>query len=304
MYLTADMIGKITTTFVMHENTEHHYEMRNNIDLQCINFISYITTKIKNYEFNNAKQSIECVNLMKYVKNKLSVFIPENKQDLQIELLKKILPLGFEQQYIENTNEETTNASKSFKNICVLFTDIVSYAELANKYEDHVIFNLLNNVYIKFDSIIKRYSHLQKIETIGDAYMVVGDIFRDSDNYNIAIKEIMMVAMDFSREIKTIKTPDNKSLSIRIGINIGSVVAGILGNEVPRLCVVGNAVNVASRLQSTAEEDTIQISDTMYEHTRGVYFDTNIEYVFKENVFLKNIGYVNTYNIAPTLLTA
>jgi class 3 adenylate cyclase len=308
MYLTADMIGKITTTFIIHDNKEHQYTMKHNIDLQCINFISYIMNKIKKYEKNNVKQSTECVNLIKYIKNKLNVFIPENKQELQIELLKKILPLGFEKEYIMNANDnsnnnaidnanDNANPNKSFTNICVLFTDIVSYTELANKFEDDVIFNLLNSVYVKFDIIIKRYSHLQKIETIGDAYMVVGDIFRDTNNYKIAAKEMILLAIDFIKEIKTIKTPDKKPLSVRVGVNIGSVVAGILGNEIPRLCVVGNTVNIASRLQSTAEQNTIQISETMYEIVKDVYIDTNIEYVLKEHVFLKNIGSVNTYNI-------
>jgi class 3 adenylate cyclase len=320
IYLTADMIGKVTTTIIMYDNKEQDYILQDSIDLQCINFISYMLNKIKKYKINNAKQSAECINLMNYTRYKLNMFVPENKQDLQIELLKKILPLGLDKEYInsasasanvsanvsESTNMNTNananananvNANIPFNNICVLFTDIVSYTELANKYNDTVIFDLLNSVYIRFDSIIKRYSHLQKIETIGDAYMVVGDIFRNTDNHKITVKEIILLAIDFVREIKTIKTPDRVPLSIRIGINIGSVVTGILGNEIPRLCVVGNTVNVASRLQSTSEKNTIQISKSMYEIAKDIDFDTNIEYVLKEHVFLKNIGSVNTYNI-------
>jgi len=299
LYLTADMIGKVTTTFIMHDNKEQQYTMKNNIDLQSINFISYILNKIKKYEINNVKQSNEFSNLIKYIKNKLQKFIPENKKELQIELLKKILPLGFEKDYIikDNTDNRNTKINKSFKNICVLFTDIVSYTELAKQYDDDIIFNLLNNIYVRFDATIKKYSHLQKIETIGDAYMVVGDIFRDTDNYKIAVKEIILLAIDFMKEIKMIKTPDKKPLSIRIGINIGSVVVGILGNEIPRLCIVGNTVNISARLQSTAQENSIQISNDMYEISKDIYFDKNIEYILNEDVFLKNIGSINTYNI-------
>lgn len=61
LYLTADMIGKITTTFVMHDNKEYQYILSKNIDLQCINFISYILQKIKKYESKNVNQSKECV---------------------------------------------------------------------------------------------------------------------------------------------------------------------------------------------------------------------------------------------------
>ena len=86
-------------------------------------------------------------------------------------------------------------------------------------------------------------------------------------------------------------------LCIRIGINMGSVNIGILGNEIPRLCVVGNAVNVASRLQSTADKDTIQISNDIYEQIEENNFGMNIEFIKKENVFLKSIGSITTYNI-------
>ena len=108
-----------------------------------------------------------------------------------------------------------------------------------------------------------------------------------------------MAKQYFIKEIKTIKTPDNVPLCIRIGINIGSVNVGILGNEIPRLCVVGNNVNVASRLQSTADSDTIQMSRHIYEHVEEIDFDNKFKFVIKENVFLKNIGSVTTYNIYP-----
>jgi adenylate cyclase len=111
------------------------------------------------------------------------------------------------------------------------------------------------------------------------------------------VKEIILLSLEFIKEIKTIRTPDNQPISIRIGIHIGSVVVGILGNELPRLCVVGNTVNMASRLQSTAEENTIQISESMYEFVKNIHFGLDIEFTKKENVFLKNIGSVDTYNI-------
>ena len=300
LYLTADMIGKVVTNYIIHDNIEQKYTIKNNIDLQCINFIKYLLNKVETYKKNNTKQSVEYINLTKYIINKLNIFIPEKKDQLQIELLKKILPFGFEKEYIvanANANANANYSNKSFKNICVLFTDIVSYTELANKYEDEVIFNLLNNVYIKFDNIIKKYSHLQKIETIGDAYMVVGDIFTDNDNYQTVVKEIMLLSFDLMKEIKSIETPDNIPLSIRIGINIGSVIAGILGSEIPRLCVVGNTVNIAARLQTNTEKNTIQISNDIYEIAKKIYFDKNIEYTFKKDVFLKNIGSINTYII-------
>jgi class 3 adenylate cyclase len=176
--------------------------------------------------------------------------------------------------------------------------DIVNYTELAKKYNSETIFKLLNAIYNHFDTIIKKYQHLQKIETIGDAYMVVGDIYRNEPNHTKVAKEIISLGLEFIKEIKSVKTPDDVPLCIRIGINMGSVNIGILGNEIPRLCVVGNTVNVAARLQSTAEEDTVQMSWHIYEQIKDDPMIKNeIEIVKNENVFLKNIGSVTTYNI-------
>ena len=190
-------------------------------------------------------------------------------------------------------------SKKEFNFICVLFMDIVNYTELAHRYSSDIIFNLLDTIYLHFDTIIKKYSYLQKIETIGDSYMVVGDIYRQNMNHNIVVKQIILLAIEFVKEIKNVPTPDNVPLCIRIGINMGSVNVGILGNEIPRLCIVGNTVNVAARLQSTADSDTIQISMHIYEQVKDIYFNETIKFIEKENVFLKNIGSVRTYNIMP-----
>jgi class 3 adenylate cyclase len=133
--------------------------------------------------------------------------------------------------------------------------------------------------------------------------MVVGDIFKNTLNHKSVINEILSFAIDIVKEVKTIKTPDNIPLCIRVGINIGSVSIGILGNEIPRLCVVGNAVNMAARLQSTAEIDTIQISSDVYELLGNVEIDKKYEFVIKEGIFLKNLGSVTTYNIPPNCLS-
>ncbi len=219
---------------------------------------------------------------------------------MEQELLKKLLPFNFDKSYISNSNSD----AKQFEMICVLFTDIVSYTELAHKYDDKTIFQMLNCVYYTFDNIIKKYPHLQKIETIGDAYMVVGDIFRNKNNYEVVVKEIILFAIEIIQEIKNIKTPDDVPLCIRIGINIGNVSVGILGNEIPRLCVVGNTVNMAARLQSTADIDTIQLSEHLHNLFKNIDFQEQFEITKKENVFLKNLGSVTTYNINPNKITS
>jgi len=308
LFNLADTIFKFTFNFVISNYNEQEIIGRENMDLQSVNFISTIIKCIKKYEADNKKLTPFSYELVQQCKKKFLNKIPRTANKLKLELLQKILPFDMDKSYMlinagagagAGASGSTPSEGKEFTFICVLFMDVVNYTELANKYSDSIIFKLLDNIYNHFDNIIKKYAHLQKIETIGDAYMVVGDIFRDKLNHKMAIKEMILLGLDFIQEIKNIKTPDNVPLSIRVGINIGKVTVGILGNEVPRLCVVGNTVNVASRLQSTADPDTIQLSRHVYEHAQEIDFNKNIEYISKENVFLKNIGSVTTYNITP-----
>jgi c-di-AMP phosphodiesterase-like protein len=245
-YLVADVMSKITTNIIINGYNEREFLQKKNMDLQAINFVSYLIKHIKKYREENANITQRCNEFIDFTIHRLLVKIPEDKMELNQELLQKILPLGFDKNY------QSTNA-KQYTMICILFTDIVNYTQLAKQYEDKIIFQLLNDIYNIFDDIIKKYPHLQKIETIGDAYMVVGDIYRSDFNHKMVIKELILASFEFLKEIKNVKTPDKIPLSIRIGINMGNVSIGILGNEIPRLCVVGNAVNVAARLQSTAQ---------------------------------------------------
>jgi class 3 adenylate cyclase len=315
LYNLSDTLCKFICNVVISNHNEQEIIVRENIDFQSVQFVSHVIKSIKEFENNNIKTTSFCKNLILYCRKTFMDKIPKTNEKLKLELLKKILPFDLDKDYVSihagttagtTTTARTTTASgagttaganKEFNYICVMFMDIVNYTELANRYDGDTIFKLLDNVYYHFDNIIKKYPHLQKIETIGDAYMVVGDIYRHEVNYKAVVKEIILLGLEFVKEIKTIKTPDNVPLSIRIGINIGSVNVGILGNEIPRLCIVGNTVNIAARLQSTADENTIQMSCPVYELAKEIDFGMNIEYIEKTNVFLKNIGNVITYNI-------
>ena len=300
-YNIANTLCKFVCTVVISNYADQEIIVRENMDLQSVNFVSHIIKSIKDFEIDNQNITFFCKNLINYCKKKFVDKIPLTNDKLKLELLKKILPFNLDIEYIKSGASSYTGSgsNKKFDLICILFMDIMNYTELAKKYNGDIIFKLLDNIYNHFDTIIKKYKYLQKIETIGDAYMVVGDIYRNELNHKFVIKEIILLGLEFIKEIKTIKTPDNVPLCIRIGINMGSVNIGILGNEIPRLCVVGNTVNIAARLQSTAEEDTIQVSLHIYEQVEEIDFGIHIEFIEKDDVFLKNIGTVKTYNIRP-----
>lgn len=291
-YLLSDMIAKLTTMLIVNDFEEQTYFIKHNIDLQSVSVLSSIQKSIKQFEATNQNITVKCKMFIQILETHFKGFIPIDKTLLKLELLKKILPMELEDRYLIQSKDY-----KQYNFICVLFVDIVSYTELAKAYDADIIYKLLNDIYTIFDTIVIRYGNLQKIETIGDAYMVVGDIYTNDTDNNV--KNIILLAFDLMNAIKTIPAPNKKRLELRIGINIGKVVVGILGTEIPRLCVIGNTVNVANRLQTGADPNTIQISHHVYELAVNIDFGKEVLFEKKEQVYLKNIGITTTYVITP-----
>ncbi len=223
--------------------------------------------------------------------NKTMKYKIENyKEDtLRINLLQKLLPYNLDGYYLKNKKHFIKNDFG-----CILFTDIVSYCEISEKYTDIVIYLILDDIYSRFDMIIKKYPYIQKIETIGDAYMVVGDMNHLKDETNLYIN-MCNFALEIMEEIKKVKTPNHK-LSLRIGIHVGPYIISVLGSMNPRLCIIGKHINKTARLQSTAQQNTIQISEELYLILSKLEM-SNIEFTKNENIILKNIGSVNTYTM-------
>ena len=129
-YSYADMISKLMTNIIVNDYNEKEFSEINNMDLQSVQFISYMIKNIKKYKIENAFITPQCHNFIDFTTHRFLVKIPENKKLLEQELLKKILPFNFDKDYIENIESDRTN-TKQFNMICILFTDIVNYTELA-----------------------------------------------------------------------------------------------------------------------------------------------------------------------------
>lgn len=302
-YSLSDMICKVITIFVVSDNENYINALIDCVDLESIQIIRKLKKELNIFQNNNKTKNNK--KIVEFIHNTIDALIPEDKTPLKTTLLKKILPLNFDNYYL--TFEDNTTIKKH-ENICVFFSDIVSYTEFANKYDETTVFNVLNDVYKLFDNIISKIEnkYLQKIETIGDAYMIVGDLYHTGDKtekdiYNVVIKMII-IGIEFINKIKDIQHINNEQLSLRIGLYLGNVAVGILGSDIPRMSIVGNTVNMASRLQSTADENSIQIHENMFllikKYITPEEKDKFIMYK-RQNVTLKNIGTIDTYIIKP-----
>jgi len=155
----------------------------------------------------------------------------------------------------------------SFTEATVLFADLVGFTELSTRISPTELVELLNRVFSKFDHLADHH-RLEKIKTIGDAYMVVAGLPVPRADHVRAIADI---AIDMQREIAKIKVHDGRPLSLRIGIHTGPVVAGVIGIRRFTYDLWGDTVNVASRMESQGEPERTQVTEAVYNRLKNGY---------------------------------
>lgn len=145
-----------------------------------------------------------------------------------------------------------------YPSVTVLFCDIVDFTTIASNHSPLEVFELLGRLYTRFDALIERHP-VYKIETVGDCYVVAGGVPDANPRHADAIVD---VALDMCEAIVGMVLPNGEPLQIRCGINSGPVVAGVLGTKMPRFCLYGDTVNIASRMETASQPMHVQISES------------------------------------------
>ncbi|MCL1475799.1 adenylate/guanylate cyclase domain-containing protein [Argonema antarcticum] len=206
---------------------------------------------------------------------KLAEEILRVEQEKSERLLLNILPFSI----AEQLKQQQSCIAERFEEVTILFADIVGFTSLAARIPPIELVSLLNEIFSAFDRLASLYS-LEKIKTIGDAYMVVGGLPSPRSDHASAIAEI---ALDMQREITRFQRDNGEPFSIRIGIHTGPVVAGVIGLKKFSYDLWGDAVNIASRMESLGIAGSIQVTATTYELLRE-------KYLFEERGVLKVKG--------------
>lgn len=149
----------------------------------------------------------------------------------------------------------------AFPDVTVLFADLAGFTDLSTRISTEELWRMLNDIFSEFDRLAGIYG-LEKIKTIGDGYMIVGGLPVPQANHAEAVAEM---ALDMQGVITRFNTENNTSLKIRIGINTGPVIAGIIGKKKFIYDLWGDTVNTASRMESHGHPGHIQITDTTFE---------------------------------------
>jgi class 3 adenylate cyclase len=155
----------------------------------------------------------------------------------------------------------------SFPDATILFADLVDFTTLAGKCSPARIVDLLNSLFSAFDALAKELK-LEKIKTIGDAYMVAGGIPEEYPDHALAVADM---ALGMINAVLETGKKFGETLEARIGIHSGEVVAGLIGQHRSIYDVWGDTVNTASRLESSGLPSRIQISETTYQKVRQAF---------------------------------
>lgn len=210
-----------------------------------------------------------------------------DRQKLQIQtLLTNILPA----EVVKELQENGRAKPRSYEKVSVLFSDFRNFTMIAEKMSPEELVKELNICFVAFDDIIER-NKLEKIKTIGDAYMCAGGIPTADISHPF---RIVRAAVEIQAYMKGFNQRRHElglePLEMRIGIHVGPVVAGVVGKKKYAYDIWGNTVNIASRMESNGEPGKINISAATYDMIKDKYICTH-----RGKLYAKNVGEIDMY---------
>jgi class 3 adenylate cyclase len=203
-------------------------------------------------------------------------------------LLLNILPASI----VERMRRGETAIADRFPDVSILFSDLVGFTDLAGHSSPARIIDILNELFSEFDSFANGLG-LEKIKTIGDAYMVAGGLPEERADHAIAVADMALRMLEAVREIGS---RFGEPLAARIGIHSGDVVAGIIGQHRFIYDVWGDTVNTASRLETLSLPNRIQISEATFQRVGGFFHCES-----RGQLEIKGKGLMPTYFLGPRI---
>lgn len=217
--------------------------------------------RVKNYQIVKAKQKSE-------------------------ELLLNILPEAI----AEELKEYGRTTPQRHNEATVMFTDFKGFTKFSEKHSPEELVKLVDHYFRAFDKIVAKY-HIEKIKTIGDAYMCVSGIPQPQENHATSMIQAAFEFMEFVNKTASEKQAQNLPyLEMRIGLHTGPLVAGVVGSRKFAYDIWGDCVNIAARMEQSGEPGKINVSHTVYELTKEQFV-----FEYRGEIEAKNKGRLKMY---------
>ncbi|XP_023220643.1 soluble guanylate cyclase 88E-like [Centruroides sculpturatus] len=243
-------------------------------ETETLNVFEQCSKKVKLRELQKSKQLEESM-------KKLDIEMKRTD-----ELLYQMIPKQVADRL--RKGEASVETCQYFDSVTILFSDVVTFTEICSRITPMEVVSMLNSMYSMFDQLTEKHE-VYKVETIGDAYMVVCGA---PEHDPLHAEKVCEMALDMVVVIGDLRDPStNDSLRIRVGVHSGAVVAGVVGLKMPRYCLFGDTVNTASRMESTSEALKVHIS----EKTRDLLIESNWDISERGTITVKGKGEMKTY---------
>ena len=204
------------------------------------------------------------------------------EQDRSERLLLNILP-GPIAERLKNSN---LTIADGFADVSVMFVDIVNFTRIAEGLNPQQVFSMLNRIFSSFDELAEKFG-LEKIKTIGDAYMVAGGLNDTRSDYSEALVDL---ALEMRNLLQRDFQVNQMRLEVRIGIGTGPVVAGVVGKKKFIYDLWGDTVNIASRITSEGVPGMVQVDETTYRRLEPCF-----DFQAPQTIYLKGKGNMVIY---------
>ncbi len=229
------------------------------------------------------------INIFRNYLRKIKINKILDKQKEEIEgLLLNILPADV----AKELQDSGSSPPRSYKKVSVLFSDFKGFTKHAESMTPEELVDELNTCFVAFDNIVGKYG-LEKIKTIGDAYMCAGGIPFDKEGH---VNDIVLASLEMQEYIIANNLKRNAkglpSWDLRVGIHVGPIVAGVVGKKKYAYDIWGSTVNIASRMESNGEAGKVNISEATYELIKSEYNCTH-----RGKIYAKNVGEIDMFFI-------
>jgi class 3 adenylate cyclase/tetratricopeptide (TPR) repeat protein len=295
-------IGAKRNLYAVHNSLADLYETQKRWEEHSIQFKKYHTLEKEVQSEDAHKQANLMEQRRQAAKREKEIAIAHAaasaRHEATVQLLHNVLPPSIADKMLDGTKL----IAEKLPSVSVMFADIVNFTKLSQRITPEELVEGLDNIFSTFDTLAEKYG-LEKIKTIGDAYMVVSGAPVQREDHAEAMANFALEMVESMKQFHSIST--GEEIQLRIGIHSGEVVAGVIGKKKFAYDMWGDAVNTASRMESHGEPGKIHVSEEFKHAVETLHAETlhatSLQFIRRGEMAIKSKGMMKTYFLEKTL---